>query len=72
MVIGRPDISVLNKAIQRLETKLGREINHTVYSPDIKNRHKTVVRFTGLALGGKHEILVNDFDLIRRKRHAGH
>lgn len=34
MVIGRPDISALNKAIQGLETKLGREINHTVYSPD--------------------------------------
>jgi len=24
----------LNKAIQRLETRLSREINHTVYSPD--------------------------------------
>jgi predicted nucleotidyltransferase len=34
MVIGRPDISALNKVIQGLETKLGREINHTVYSPD--------------------------------------
>lgn len=34
MVIGRPDISALNKALQGLETKLSREINHTVYSPD--------------------------------------
>jgi predicted nucleotidyltransferase len=34
MVIGRPDISALNKAIQGLETRLSREINHTVYSPD--------------------------------------
>ena len=34
MVIGRPDISALNKAIQGLEAKLGREINHTVYSSD--------------------------------------
>ena len=34
MVIGRPDMSALNKAIQGLETKLRREINHTVYSPD--------------------------------------
>jgi predicted nucleotidyltransferase len=32
MVIGRPDISALNKVIQGLETRLGREINHTVYS----------------------------------------
>lgn len=34
MVIGRPDMSALNKAVQVLETKLGRDINHTVYSPD--------------------------------------
>ena len=34
MIIGRPDISALNKAIQGLEGKLSREINHTVYSPD--------------------------------------
>jgi predicted nucleotidyltransferase len=34
MVIGHPDMSALNKAIQGLETKLSREINHTVYSPD--------------------------------------
>ncbi|MFH1313930.1 MAG: nucleotidyltransferase domain-containing protein [Candidatus Eisenbacteria bacterium] len=34
MVIGRPNMSALNKAIQGLETKLSREINHTVYSPD--------------------------------------
>ena len=40
------------------------------YRPDIKNKHKTVVQFASLALGGEHEILVNDFDLIRRKRHA--
>jgi uncharacterized protein (UPF0332 family) len=38
--------------------------------PDIKNKHKTVVQFASLALGGEHETLVNDFDLIRRKRHA--
>ena len=40
------------------------------YRPDIKNKHKTVVQFTGLALGGDHETLVDDFDQIRRKRHA--
>jgi hypothetical protein len=40
------------------------------YRPDIKNRHKTVVQFAGLALGSEHGTLVNDFDVIRRKRHA--
>lgn len=34
MVIGHPDISALHKTIQALETRLGREINHAVYSPD--------------------------------------
>jgi uncharacterized protein (UPF0332 family) len=40
------------------------------YRPDIRNKHKTVDEFTGLALGHEHEPLVNDFDQIRRKRHS--
>ncbi|MFH1313929.1 MAG: HEPN domain-containing protein [Candidatus Eisenbacteria bacterium] len=40
------------------------------YRPDIKNKHKTVVQFTGVVLGQDHESLVNDFDQIRRKRHS--
>ena len=40
------------------------------YRPDIKDKHKTVVQFTGVALGREHELIVNDFDQIRRKRHS--
>jgi len=32
MIIGDPDISILNKKISDLERKIGREINHTIYS----------------------------------------
>ena len=34
LVIGNLDISALHRAIRMLETKLGREISHTVYSTD--------------------------------------
>ena len=39
------------------------------YRPEIKDKHKTVVQFASATLDLKHELIVNDFDLIRRKRH---
>jgi uncharacterized protein (UPF0332 family) len=38
------------------------------FQPDVKDKHRTIVRFAGIALGPKHDDLVNDFDLMRRKR----
>jgi len=40
------------------------------YRPDIKNKHKTVVQFADVALDDQQQDLVDDFDQIRRKRHA--
>ena len=40
------------------------------YRPDIKNKHKTVVQFASVTFDDRHQDLVDDFDQIRRKRHA--
>jgi len=39
------------------------------FRPEIKDKHLTAVRFVGSALGGEFKKLVNDYDMMRRKRH---
>ena len=36
--------------------------------PEIKNKHKTIVRFAGSVLGKEFKELINDYDYMRRKR----
>ena len=63
MVIGRPDISALIKAVQGLETKLAREINHTVYSPDeYHSRKRSKSSFIDNLLKSPKIILVGSED----------
>jgi hypothetical protein len=63
MIIGHPDMSVLNKAIQGLETKLGREIKHTVYSPDeYRSRKRGKSSFIENLLKNPNIILVGSED----------
>lgn len=39
------------------------------YLPTTKNSHKTIIEFTGFALGDKYHNLMLRFDRMRRKRH---
>lgn len=39
------------------------------FRPDIKDKHLTVVKFTASILGTKFKRVVNDYDIMRRKRH---
>jgi uncharacterized protein (UPF0332 family) len=38
------------------------------FRPDIKDKHLTVVRFTGSILGDEFKSLINDYDFMRKKR----
>jgi uncharacterized protein (UPF0332 family) len=39
------------------------------FRPEIKDKHLTVVRFVALVLGEQSKRIINDYDLMRRKRH---
>ncbi|MEW5900389.1 MAG: HEPN domain-containing protein [Acidobacteriota bacterium] len=39
------------------------------FRPEVKDKHLTVVKFVASALGEKFKRLLNDYDLMRRKRH---
>lgn len=39
------------------------------FRPEIKDKHLTVVRFVSSIIGKKYGKLINNFDLMRRKRH---
>ena len=39
------------------------------YWPSIKNKHMTIVQFTGIFLAKNHDDLIDDFDAMRKKRH---
>jgi len=39
------------------------------FRPDIKDKHRTVVRFVTSFLGKESKKLLNDYDFMRRKRH---
>lgn len=39
------------------------------FRPEIKDKHLTVVRFVALILGEPLKQIINDYDLMRRKRH---
>lgn len=38
------------------------------FRPDIKDKHLTIVRFTGSILGEEFKRLINDYNFMRRKR----
>lgn len=39
------------------------------FRPDIKDKHLTIVKFTASILGTEFKTVVNDYDIMRRKRH---
>ncbi|MBU1062159.1 MAG: HEPN domain-containing protein [Candidatus Omnitrophica bacterium] len=39
------------------------------FRPDIKDKHLTVVRFSSTVLGNEFKQLINDYDVMRKKRH---
>jgi uncharacterized protein (UPF0332 family) len=39
------------------------------FRPEIKDKHRTIVRFANTILGDKFGRLVNDYDFMRKKRH---
>ena len=39
------------------------------YRPDIKEKHRTIVRFASTVLGDAYQQLINDYDFMRKKRH---
>src|SRR3989338_5913409 len=39
------------------------------YRPEIKDKHRTIVRFASAVLGDEFEKLINNYDFMRRKRH---
>lgn len=39
------------------------------YRPDIKEKHRTIVRFASAVLGEGFQRLITDYDFMRRKRH---
>jgi len=39
------------------------------YRPEIKDKHRTVVRFASAVLGDAFQRLTNDYDFMRKKRH---
>lgn len=38
------------------------------YRPEIKDKHLTIVRFSGSVLGEEYKRIVDDYDFMRRKR----
>ncbi len=38
------------------------------FRPEIKDKHKTIVRFAGSILGDEFKRLINDYDFMRKKR----
>ncbi len=38
------------------------------YRPEIKDKHLTIVKYTGSIVGKKYEAIINDYDFMRRKR----
>lgn len=38
------------------------------FRPEIKDKHLTIVKFVGAALGEDFRVVINDYDFMRRKR----
>jgi hypothetical protein len=38
------------------------------FRPEIKDKHLTIVKYTGAIVGKKYEGILNDYDFMRRKR----
>lgn len=38
------------------------------FRPEIKDKHLTIVKYTGSIVGKKYEDIMNDYDFMRRKR----
>jgi uncharacterized protein (UPF0332 family) len=38
------------------------------FRPEIKDKHLTIVKYTGAIVGKKYEDVMNDYDFMRRKR----
>jgi hypothetical protein len=63
LIVGRVDLTDLNEAVTQLESKLGREINYTVFDEaEFQRRRAEADPFLTEVFGGRNVLLIGRDD----------